>query len=118
MWIIFANAQLIKAPFHDVTFKKLQFELEGAIMKFLSFKAIFLGKSRFFYVNHKKNQRKQQFCFSAHNQNFSGYIWLKVSDVNSKKYWMFPRIFSYFISKIIDVRYSATELRKCSNKWI
>ena len=40
MWIIFANAQLIKAPFHDVTFKKLQFELEGVIMKCLSFKAI------------------------------------------------------------------------------
>ena len=39
MWIIFANAQLIKAPFHDVTFKKLRFDLEGAIMKFLGVKA-------------------------------------------------------------------------------
>ena len=66
MWIIFANAQLIKAPFHDVTFKKLQFELEGAIMKFQSFKAILFRHIA------KRNPQKQQFCFSAY-QNFSGY---------------------------------------------
>ena len=87
MWIIFANAQLIKAPFHDVTFKKLQFELEGAIMKFQS-------KDISRISDLKENPWKQQICLPVYNQNFLGFSWLKASDINNKKYWMFLRIFS------------------------
>ena len=48
----------------------------------------------------RKNPREQPFFF-VYIQEFSGYIILKVLDINRKKYWLFPRILFYIQNQAI-----------------